>query len=216
MRIPATWDRQRGRSQGQEGRHLQDRLNHRFRGAADPGQEQPAAGKDVAIVQLGGVPEILAGIQSGAVDAGVLSPPTDSKARQEQLKELVNVTKYDVTYYQSPLAVTRSWLAGHRDLALNVLRGYAAGVAFIATNKDQTKAIIGKYTKTTDSAVLEDAYQALLSTLQRVPAPKPEAIQTGLAQSTSPKAKTADPNRFIDASLVAEVQKSGFIDSLYK
>ncbi len=64
--------------------------------------------------------------------------------------------------------------------------------------------------------MLEDAYQALTSALQRVPAPKAEAIQTGLDQSTSAKAKTADPNSFNDTSLIDELQKSGFIDSLYK
>ena len=171
--------------------------------------------KDVALIQLGGVPEIMAGIQSGAVDAGMLSPPTDSKARQAGLKELVNLTTYDVTYYQAPLAITKSWLAGHHDQALNVLRGYAAGIASIHQDKEQTKAIIAKYTKTDDPAVLEDAYQALVSALPRVPTPKPDAIQTGLSQSTAAKAKTADPNSFIDASLVDELQKSGFIDSLY-
>ena len=172
--------------------------------------------KDVALLQLGGVPEIMAGIQSGAVDAGVLSPPTDSKARQAGLKELVNLAKYDVTYYQAPLAITKSWLAGHHDQALNVLRGYAAGIALIHRDKEQTKAIIAKYTKTADPAVLEDAYQALVSALPQVPTPKPDAIQTGLSQSTAPKAQTADPNSFIDASLVDELQKSGFIDSLYR
>ena len=172
--------------------------------------------KDVAIVQLGGVPEILAGIQSGAVDAGVLSPPTDSKARQAGLKELVNLNQYDVAYYQAPLAMTKSWLAGHHGLALNVMRGYVAGVVTIHKDKQRTEAIIGKYTKTTDAAVLDDAYKALISALPAIPTPKADAIQTGLAQSTSPKAKTADPNSFIDASLVDELQKSGFIDSLNK
>ncbi|HLY64565.1 MAG TPA: ABC transporter substrate-binding protein [Chloroflexota bacterium] len=172
--------------------------------------------KDVALIQLGGVPEIMAGIQSGAVDAGMLSPPTDAKARQAGLKELVNLTKYDVTYYQAPLAITKSWLTGHHDQALNVLRGYAAGVALTHRDKEQTKAIIAKYTKTDDQAVLEDAYQALVLALPQVPTPKADAIQTGLAQSTAPKAQAADPNSFIDPSLVDELQKSGFIDSLYR
>ena len=180
--------------------------------SASPAQSA-AAGQ---ALQLGGVPEIMAGIQSGAVDAGVLSPPTDSKARQAGLKELVNLAKYDVTYYQAPLAITKSWLAGHHDQALNVVRGYAAGIAFIHRDKEQTKAIIAKYTKTDDQAVLEDAYQALVSALPQAPTPKPDAIQTGLSQSTAPKAQTADPNSFIDASLVDELQKSGFIDSLYR
>ena len=172
--------------------------------------------KDVALLQLGGVPEIMAGIESGAVDAGMLSPPTDSKARQAGLKELVNLATYDVTYYQAPLAVKKSWLAEHHEQALNVVRGYAAGIALIHRDKEQTKAIIAKYTKTEDQAALEDSYQALVSALPRVPTPKTDAIQTGLAQSTAAKAKTADPKSFIDSSLVDELQRTGFIDSLYR
>ena len=76
--------------------------------------------------------------------------------------------------------------------------------------------IIGKYSKTDDAAVLEDAYSSLLPALPRVPLPKIDAIQTGLAQASEPNAKTADPASFINPSLVEELQASGFIDNLYK
>jgi hypothetical protein len=33
---------------------------------------------------------------------------------------------------------------------------------------------------------------------------------------TNPKAGAADPNAFVDLSLVAELEKSGFIKQLYK
>jgi len=173
-------------------------------------------GKDVALVQLGGVPEIMAGLQSGAVEAGVLSPPTAFKAKAAGLKELVNLSQYDVTYYQAPLAAKKSWLADHRALALNVLRGYLAGVATIHRDKKQSEAILAKYTKTRDQTILEGSYQALISALPKVPTPKIDAIQTGLAQSTKRQAKSADPASFIDPSLMNELQQSGFIDSLYR
>ena len=33
-------------------------------------------GKDVTLLQLGGIGEILAGLRGGSIDAGILSPPT--------------------------------------------------------------------------------------------------------------------------------------------
>ena len=172
--------------------------------------------KDVALLQIGSVPEILAGILSGAVDAGVLSPPTTAQARKANLKPIANLSDYDVRYYTGPIAAKKPWLRDHRDLGLKVVQAYAAGIAVIHRDKETTMRIIGKYSKTDDAAVLEDAYSSLLPALPRVPLPKVDAIQTGLAQASEPNAKTADPASFINPSLVEELQASGFIDNLYK
>jgi NitT/TauT family transport system substrate-binding protein len=150
------------------------------------------------------------------VDAGVISPPTTVQARKRGLHEIANLATYDVEYYTAPIVAKKSWLKDNHDLALKVMQGYAAGIAMAHRDKAATMSIIGKYTKTDDKDVLEDAYASLISALPKVPVPALPAVQTGLAQTTLPAAKTADPASFIDASLMEELQKNGFIDSLYK
>src|SRR5579884_1851428 len=47
--------------------------------------------EDVTIVQMGGIPEIFAGMQAGAVEAGVLSSPTDLYAKRAGFAELADL-----------------------------------------------------------------------------------------------------------------------------
>jgi len=181
-------------------------------------QNKLAPSTDVALLQMGGQPEIMAGLQSGAIDAGVLSPPTTAQAKKADFHDIANLSKYDVTYYQSPIGGKKAWLKDHRDVTLSVMKAYSEGIAYIHKDKAGTMKIIGKYTKTDDPATLEDAYEQLLLALPKNPIPKVDAIKAGLDQIAAdvPAAKTADPSSFIDPSFVEELQKSGFIDALYK
>ncbi|HEX6513132.1 MAG TPA: ABC transporter substrate-binding protein [Chloroflexota bacterium] len=172
--------------------------------------------KDVAILQMGGQPQILAGLTSGAIDAGVIVPPVTTQATKQGMKELANLADYDLNFYQGPLDANRSWLKANHEQALNVMKGYVAGIAATLQDKQAAEEAISKYTKTTDQRELDDSYQAVLKALPKVPLPKPDAIKSSLEQNSSPKAKTADPASMVDGSLVDELQKSGFIDGLYK
>jgi NitT/TauT family transport system substrate-binding protein len=172
--------------------------------------------KDVAILQMGGQPQMLAGLISGAIDAAVLVPPVTTQAKKQGFKELANLADYNLAFYQGPVDARKSWLQANRAQALNVMKGYIAGIAATYQDKPGTLEAISKYTKVTDAQELDDSYQAILRALPKNPLPKAEAIKTSLEQNTSPNAKTADPATMVDASLVEELQKSGFIDSLYK
>ena len=174
--------------------------------------------KDVAFVNTGGVPDILTAMETGQVDGGVLSPPTTMKAREAGFKELVDISAQDLSFYQAPVVARKSWVSKNPDVVRSFMKAYVEAIAFMKKNKDATKAVIGKYTKTTDNAVLEDSYNAFMKVLPQAPAPQLDAIQVGLDQAAidNPKAKGADAHQFFDASFVDELVKSGFIAGLYK
>jgi len=48
------------------------------------------------------------------------------------------------------------------------------------------------------------------------PYPSIKSVQLFLDWSKHPKAKTADPKPFVDASFVEKLDRQGLIDSLYK
>lgn len=171
---------------------------------------------DTAIVQMGGQVEILAGLQAGAIDAGVIAPPVTLRAQQAGFKELADMLDYDFPFYSSPLIARRAWVREHPRETLNVVRGYVAGVAAVHTDREAAVQAIGKYSHETDPEVVEESYRSLLKALPRVPIPRPEGLKAGMEQSAHPAARTTDPATFIDASFVQQLQSSGFIDSLYK
>jgi len=68
-------------------------------------------GTDVAVLQTGGMPQLLGAIKGGSIDAGVISPPTNLQALKLGLKELVDFGDLEIDYPNSPLVAPRSGLA---------------------------------------------------------------------------------------------------------
>ncbi len=179
-------------------------------------QARLTPGKDVKLIYLKGMVEILTGINQGNADAGIFTSPTTLKAQHAGLKELVNVTEQNIPMIHAALASTKEYVKTRRDDARRFLQAYLEGIKISRTDPEYTKQIIGKYTKTTDVADLENSYQTFLPAWERLPLVPAAAVQTMLNFASHPGAKTAKPEAFIDNSILAEIDKSGFVDKLYK
>jgi hypothetical protein len=97
----------------------------------------------------------------------------------------------------------------------NIWNGWNHWPPLVTTEADFAKQVIGKYTKTTDAADLENSYQTFLPAWERLPLVPAAALQTMLNFATHPGAKTARPETFIDNFIFNEIGKSGFVDRLY-
>ena len=179
-------------------------------------QARLTPGKDVKLIYLKGMVEILTGINQGNADAGIFTSPTTLKAQHAGLKELVNVTEQNIPMIHAALASTKEYVKTRREDARRFLQAYLEGIKISRTDPEYTKQIIGKYTKTTDVADLENSYQTFLPAWERLPLVPAAAVQTMLNFASHPGAKTAKPETFIDNSILAEIDKSGFVDKLYK
>lgn len=173
-------------------------------------------GKDVHVVHLQGMPDIITALSQGRIDAGILSAPSTVKARQVGFKELIDITARNIPMIHAALAATRDFIKDHRDQVRAYTQGYLEGLKIALTDGAQTKRVIGKYTKTDNPEDLEETYQAFLKAWEKVPYVSAPGVQTLLNFAASPAAKTAKPEQFIDNSIVAELEKSGFIDKVYK
>jgi len=179
-------------------------------------QARLTPGKDVKLIYLKGMVEILTGINQGNADAGIFTSPTTLKAQHAGLKELVNVTAQNIPMIHAALAATKDYIKSRPDNVRRFLQAYLEGIKIARTDADFAKQVIGKYTKTTDVADLEDSYKTFLPAWERLPLVPAAAVQTMLNFATHPGAKTARPETFIDNSILAEIGKSGFVDKLYK
>ncbi len=173
-------------------------------------------GKDVNILYVKGVPEILAAILQGTVAAGVLSPPTTLKARQAGLKELVNITDKNIPSIQASVGTTGSFIKKRPDALKRYLQAYIESLKFIRSEPARTKKVIAKYTNTNSPEDLDESYRAFAVAWERVPSMSPAAIQTLLDFSQNAAAKAAKASQFIDNSFIAELDRSGFIDQVYR
>jgi ABC-type nitrate/sulfonate/bicarbonate transport system substrate-binding protein len=179
-------------------------------------QARLTPGKDVKLLYMKGMPEILAGIVQGNAEAGIFTSPTTLKAQHAGLKELVNVTEQNIPMIHAALATTKEYLKTRPDNARRFLQAYLEGIKVARTDADFTKQMIAKYTKTNDPNDLENSYQTFLPAWERLPVVPPAAVQTMLNFASHPAAKATKPESLIDNSVLLELGKSGFVDRLYK
>ncbi len=166
---------------------------------------------DVQILQIRGVPEILGALQSGAIQAGIVSPPTNMMAMKAGFRELAYLPKLGISFQHTTLATTRRYVAKNRPAAIRVLRAYAGAIHRIKSDKEFTLKVLGQYFKTSNREVLEFSYDAAVSLFQEIPYPTIQGIQSTLdfLGETDIKAKQASPKDFIDTSLLEEIERAG-------
>ena len=172
--------------------------------------------KDVAILSLGAQPEAFAALQSGAVQVVALSYPLYPKAAKMGMRELVNFGQLGVEDINGTVITTRSFIAQQRDTALRFLRAFTRGMHRYRTDKEYSKKILAKYGKITDEEIVEGTWQDYAPTLQKSPRPSLKAIQFLIENQFQGKKPLPKPDQFVDTSLVDQLEKSGFIESLNK
>jgi ABC-type nitrate/sulfonate/bicarbonate transport system substrate-binding protein len=166
----------------------------------------------ITVIQTGGMPEGLAGLTSGALDAVVLSPPSNFRAAKAGMHELEDVGQLKITFPNTPLSTTRSFIRANRDSALRFLRGFTQGLQRLRSDKEFSMKVLSKYTKVTDAETLGQLHQTygVRYSGDRIPLVRPESIDEILKRTPGKEARDAKAGDFIDNSLLQELDKSGW------
>ena len=172
--------------------------------------------RDITMVQTGGQPETLAALLTGRVQAAALSVPAILRAKKANMRELLDMAKLEATIHQNGVVTTRKYLKTNEDTVRRFLRAYIEGASLAKKDKAFAERVMAKYLKTDDREILDDAYERVIVHLAIPPYPTAEGVGVLLKtlEKTQPKARAAKPEDFIDASLVTELNKSGFMDRL--
>jgi NitT/TauT family transport system substrate-binding protein len=173
--------------------------------------------RDVPILQIGGVPELAAALSKKSIYAAAMSYPMGLVAQQAGMKLLANLAKEGIPFLHQGLTTTGRFLRERRPQAKAFVRAYGRAVHFMHTRKEESKAIVSRYTKVKDPGMLEGTMQYAYEFVEKIPLVKREAIQVTLDESgkKNPRAKQAKPEQFYDNSLVQELINEGFFASLW-
>jgi NitT/TauT family transport system substrate-binding protein len=174
--------------------------------------------KDVTFLQIGDTPARIVALAGNAVDASSFSPPDHLAAAQTGMRILFNMADFNIFYQGTGLVTTQRNIAKNRDVVKRMVKSYVEAIHVVRTNPEQTKRAFVKYRKTKDEKQLEDAYQTLRETVKQKPYPNLEAFKTIFKDVSDriPAAKTANAKEFVDISFLEELDKSGYIDGLYR
>jgi NitT/TauT family transport system substrate-binding protein len=173
--------------------------------------------KDVAIVQIGTIPERLSALEKGKVQAALLGITETLMAQKKGFYTLVSVS---IPYQAAGVATTRTFIRESPDIVRKYIKSQIEAVHRIKTDRETGKKVLVKYLGSQDKEILERTYD-LISADDKLPPkqyPTLEGIKNILetVAETDPKARAAKPEDFVDMRFVKELDESGFVDDLYK
>jgi NitT/TauT family transport system substrate-binding protein len=174
--------------------------------------------KDVTFLQIGDTPARIIAMAGNAADASSFSPPDHLAPGLTGMKILLNMAELKIFYQGTGLVSTQRYIARNRDVARRMVKSYVDAIHIVRTSPEITKQAFVKYRKTKDAKLLEDAYQTLRETVKQKPFPNLEGFKTIFKDVSEriPAAKSANPREFVDISFLEELDKSGYIDALYR
>ncbi|MBI4523480.1 MAG: ABC transporter substrate-binding protein [Deltaproteobacteria bacterium] len=176
--------------------------------------------KDVAILQIGALPDRLAAMETKRVQATVLAPPAMYQAQKRGFNILADVAALGLAYQATGVATTRRYIKENPDIVRRYIRAHVEAVHRFKTDREMGIAVLAKYLRLQDKEILARTYEGAIAE-HKLPAkqyPTIEGIRTILKPlaEQDPKAKAAKAEDFVDMRFIKELDDSGFIDSLYK
>ena len=174
--------------------------------------------RDVTLLQLGGTPETFAALSKGGIDSGILTDLQAYQARKLGFKELIDLGETGLEFCYNGVAASRSYVDKHSEIVRSFIKAHVEGIATFKRNRAFGVEVIKKYARLTDTDQAEYAYEVYAQKyVLRVPAPTVASIRPILENlgARDPKARQADPARFIEPRFVKELEESGFIKRLY-
>jgi NitT/TauT family transport system substrate-binding protein len=174
--------------------------------------------KDLVIIQGGTQPSRLQALIAGSLDATLVSPPLDLKAKQQGLTILVNIAELAIPYPQLVIETTDRFARENPRAVKNFLKGFLEGVFYTASHKDETKKLITKYLKESDPEILEATYQSFLQVTDYSANPNLDGLRNAIEEvgARVPAAKSKKPEDFIDTRFLKELEKEGFLKQFQK
>ena len=174
--------------------------------------------KDAKIITAGGNPERFAALSKGIINFTIIPEPFVRQALQLGFRDLFDIGSLKIPFWWNSVLSREAIVKTKRPLLLKFTRAMLEAIHFNKTNKEESKAIWGKYLKISDQEGLEHAWRAYTAAYPENLLPTPEGVKTALDDLAprDPRAAAADPCAFVDPSLVQEIEATGFVKQLYK
>ncbi|HSF59876.1 MAG TPA: ABC transporter substrate-binding protein [Candidatus Binatia bacterium] len=164
-------------------------------------------GKDIKLLYHRSSPEALSTLLAGNADALIISPPQSELAKQKGYPVVIDYYKEGLKIVGPGTAVTREFFQKYPNTIKAYLMAYLDGLKRAIEDEDFARKIDTKYTKISDPKILAENYQQGLRVWNKDMTVDPAAIRVVLEDSSDPKAKTADRQKFYDNSLIEAVNR---------
>lgn len=169
--------------------------------------------KDVTMIQAGPDAQRIPAVATGTVAASVLAPPGLFAAYAQGLRILADLSDLGVKYPTSSFFVMRNYLVENRASLKKFLMALTEGLHVYVNDKDFSMRVMQKYTKLGDREIASKTQDYYGKKTLLVPLNDPAAIKEAIPPD---KGAGRKPEEFYDNSIIQELVKEGFVESVKK
>jgi NitT/TauT family transport system substrate-binding protein len=150
-------------------------------------------------------------LKQDKVDAILTSAMVIARAPEAGFKDIGDLTTYKIPMAGSGIMVDKAYLASNRDTVLRFLKADIEATALMQQDRRVFNAALAKWFNITDTKT-QDGMFAYVHKFEKKPYPAVEGVKRVFAVYDGPEMKSHTPQEFYDTSLIAELDKSGFLD----
>jgi ABC-type nitrate/sulfonate/bicarbonate transport system substrate-binding protein len=151
-------------------------------------------------------------LKQDKVDAILASAMVIALAPQAGFKDIGDLTVYKMPMAGSGIMVDKAYLAAHRDTVLRFLKADIDATALMQRDRQIFNAALARWFNITNARIQAGMF-AHVKKFEKKPYPSVDGIKQVFALYDSPGMRLHTPEEFYDSSLMAELDKSGFLDN---
>ncbi len=175
--------------------------------------------RDVRIAPVGPPPTTLSAMEQGLVDAGVLSPPMSYRAEKLGFQNVVDIASLGVHSQGICITATRKFIRDNRNGISRFLKAFVEAIYVYKMDQETSLKVLEKYTRIPDRNILERTRQYYaLKIIPQIPYATHEGLAAVVSEQVAlnPGIASVKVEELIDNSFVSELDKSGFVQKLYR
>ena len=173
---------------------------------------------DVTLKEVGGSPQRLAAIKSGAIKAAAMNEPVATQAREQGLFPMLDLFAEQIPWLFTGLSVSKRYLDGNRELLMRFIKATLEGSYRGLADEKWAKEVLAKAFKLSDPKIIDIAYTDFKAQMPQNAMPTRAAAENVLAQlqSFGIRLKSQRVEDYVDTSILDALSKDGTLDALDK
>jgi sulfonate transport system substrate-binding protein len=169
--------------------------------------------QDVTWLNMSTNEAVLAGLEAGSLDVGVVTPVERLMAQKLGLTALFDVGSISPPFRQAGLVVSQQFARERPDLVLRYLRGHLDGLKRLRADPEWGKQVLARWLQTDDRAIVDDSYETYVRRfLPEVPVPRTDSVTPiiELIGTTDPRANQLRAEDVIEPRFIQQLEAEGF------
>jgi NitT/TauT family transport system substrate-binding protein len=174
--------------------------------------------KSVTLLRAGGSRDRFTALQSGLIDATMLTGAFVERAKAAGMVVLLDLGDLEDSFPTVSLMTTKSLQSSRRNTVKGFLQAMSEAVHVFQSNADLGKKTLSKWMRTQDKDLLDSAYRSYAPRMSFPPFTVASGIQVVLDDlaTSRPDAKGRKPQEFMNEEILRELEKQNFFRSLQK